>query len=68
MNGDFFELLGGIAETLGLGDAVKTAFRGADTYASGRSTQTDATGDAVETPYVYERLLTRRREPGINDR
>jgi hypothetical protein len=65
MDGDFIELLGGIAETFGLGELVKGALRGPQEYASGRSTQTDA---AENVPFVYERLLTRPRDRSINDR
>ncbi len=68
MNNDLFGIIGDIAEALGAGDAVKRAFGGVDAYAQGRSTQTDADGDDVPAPYVYERLLTRPRDPGINDR
>jgi hypothetical protein len=60
------DLLGGIAETFGLGEVVKGALGGVNAYAEGRSTQTD--GDDTPVPYVYERVLTRRREPNINDR
>lgn len=68
MNGDFMELLGGIAETFGLGEVIKGALSGPEAYASGRSTQTtDSDGDSPES-YVYERILTRRRELGVNDR
>jgi hypothetical protein len=67
MDGDFFEMLGGIAETFGLGEVVKGALRGPAAYASGRATQTNGDDDA-DVPYVYERLLTRARDPGINDR
>jgi hypothetical protein len=65
MNGDFFEILGGIAEALGVGETVKGALRGPGAYASGRSMQTD---DEADGPYVYERVLTRPRDPRINDR
>jgi hypothetical protein len=66
MDGDFGELLGGIAETFGLGELVKGALRGPAAYASGRSMQTS--DDDANVPYVYERLLTRPRDPGVNDR
>jgi hypothetical protein len=66
MDGDFGDLLGGIAEAFGLGELVKGAMRGPEAYASGRSTQTGA--DDGNVPYVYERLLTRPRDPGVNDR
>ena len=65
MDGDFIELLGGIAETFGRGELVKGALRGPEAYASGRSTQTDPDG---HVPFVYERLLTRPRDPRLNDR
>jgi len=39
--------------------------RGPEAYAGGRSTQTD---DDSSVPYVYERSLTRPRDPRINDR
>jgi hypothetical protein len=68
MDGDFFEMLGGIAETFGLGEVVKGALRGPAAYASGRSTQTNADGSEGDVPYVYERRLTRVRDPGVNDR
>jgi hypothetical protein len=67
VDGDFGELLGGIAETFGLGELIRGALRGPAAYANGRSTQTGDDGDA-NLPYVYERLLTRPRDPGINDR
>jgi len=65
VDGDFFELIGGIAETFGLGEVVKGALRGPAAYASGRSMQTGG-DDAV--PYVYERVLTRPRILNVNDR
>jgi hypothetical protein len=66
MNGDFFELIGGIAETFGLGEVVKGALGGVNAYAEGRSTET---GDGeVPEAYVYERVLTRRRVLNVNDR
>jgi hypothetical protein len=67
MDGDFIEMLGGIAETFGLGEFVKGAVRGPQAYAEGRSTQTEGATDET-APYVYERVLTRRRELGVNDR
>jgi hypothetical protein len=66
VDGDFADLLGGIAETFGLGELIKGALRGPEAYASGRSTQTN--GDEANAPYAYERWLTRPRDPGINDR
>ncbi len=60
------DMIGGIAETFGLGEVVRGVLGGAEAYANGRSTQTDA--DAGNVPYVYERVLTRPRDPGINDR
>ena len=66
MSSDFFGIIGDIAEALGAGDAIKKAFSGVEAYADGRSTQTDA--DAGPVPYVYERQLTRPRDPSINDR
>lgn len=66
MDGDFFELIGGLAETFGLGEVVKGALRGPAAYASGRSTQTGSGDDSV--PYVYERVLTRPRVLNVNDR
>jgi hypothetical protein len=66
VDGDFFEVLGGLAEAAGLGELVKGALRGPAAYAGGRSTQT---GDGDEAaPYAYERVLTRPRDPKINDR
>jgi hypothetical protein len=67
MGEGFFEIIGGIAEALGVGEAVKGAMRGPAAYAEGRSTQT-AGDDTSEGPYVYERVLTRPRDPRINDR
>jgi hypothetical protein len=61
-------MLGGFAETFGLGEVVKGALRGPAAYARGRSTQTNADGDNADVPFVYERLLTRPRDPGVNDR
>ncbi len=66
MDGDFFELIGGIAETFGLGEVVKGVLRGPAAYASGRATQTGSGDEA--TPYVYERVLTRPRTLNVNDR
>jgi len=66
MDGDFADLLGGIAETFGLGELIRGALRGPEAYASGRSTQTD--GAEANAPYVYERWLTRPRDTAINDR
>ncbi len=60
------DLLGGIAETFGLGEVVRGALGGSDAYAEGRSTQTESAD--TPAPYVYERVLTRRRELNINDR
>ncbi len=68
MNNDLFGLIGGIADALGAGDAVKRAMSGVDGYAQGRSTQTDADDSGTPVAYVYERVLTRPRDPGINDR
>jgi hypothetical protein len=65
VDGDFLDMLGGLAETFGLGELVKGALRGPEAYAGGRSTQTD---DDSSVPYVYERSLTRPRDPRINDR
>jgi hypothetical protein len=62
MAGDFFKLIADVAEALGAGSDAKEAF---NAYADGRATQTDA--DAPEA-YVYERWLTRPRDPGVNDR
>jgi hypothetical protein len=67
VNGDIFEVLGGIAEALGFGDGAKSALRGPAAYASGRSMQSDA-GDGADAPFAYERVLTRPRDPRINDR
>ena len=53
------DLLGGLAETFGLGEVVKGALGGVNAYAEGRSTQTESAGEPA--PYVYERVLTRRR-------
>lgn len=66
MDGDFFEVLGGLAETFGLGELVKGALRGPAAYAQGRSMQTESADGDV--PYVYERVLTRPRTLNINDR
>ena len=60
------DLLGGIAETFGLGEVVKGALGGLDAYAKGRSTDTEDA--ASPAPVVYERVLTRRRELNVNDR
>ena len=59
------DLLGGIAETFGLGEVVKGALGGFDAYAKGRSTETQADGEAP--PIVYERVLTRKRRLNVND-
>jgi hypothetical protein len=65
MNNDWFGVIGDIAEALGIGDEARRAF-GGDAYAEGRSTQTaDA---STPSGYVYERVLTRPRDPGVNDR
>jgi hypothetical protein len=67
MAGDWFKMIADVADALGAGDEVKRALGGVSAYAEGRSTQTDAdpNGGGV---YVYERRLTRPRDPGINDR
>jgi hypothetical protein len=67
MDGDFFELIGGVAEMFGLGEVVKGALGGPGAYAEGRSMQT-TDGAGGEVPYVYERVLTRPRTLNINDR
>jgi hypothetical protein len=67
MAGDWFKMIADVADVLGAGDEVKRAFGGVNAYLEGRSTQTDTGGDAAG-PYVYERRLTRPRDPGINDR
>jgi len=66
MAGDFFKLLADVAEALGAGSDAKEALSGLGAYADGRSTQTDV--DVPEAGYVYERWLTRPRDPGVNDR
>jgi hypothetical protein len=67
MNNDLFGIIGDIAEALGAGDAIKKAMGGVDAYAQGRSTQTSSdSGD--DAPVVYERWLTRPRDPSVNDR
>jgi hypothetical protein len=66
MDGDFMELIGGVADMFGLGEMVKGALGGPAAYAQGRSMQTD--GSAGEVPYVYERVLTRPRTLNVNDR
>lgn len=60
------DMIGGIAETFGLGEMVRGALGGFDAYAKGRSTETSA--DSDDAPVVYERVLTRRRELNVNDR
>jgi hypothetical protein len=67
MAGDWFRLIADVAEALG-GDDAKRALSGVSAYAEGRSTQTDADADPAGGVYVYERRLTRPRDPGINDR
>ena len=67
MAGDWFKMLGDVADAFGIGDDVAGRGTGAvSAYLGGRSTETDS--DNVETPYVYERWLTRPRDPSINDR
>jgi hypothetical protein len=66
MDGDLGEVIGGLAEMFGLGELVKGVTGGLDAYGNGRSTETAASAEGV--PYVYERVLTRPRELGINDR
>jgi hypothetical protein len=66
MDGDFMELIGGVADMFGLGEMVKGALGGPAAYAQGRSMQTDAS--AGEVLYVYERVLTRPRTLNVNDR
>jgi hypothetical protein len=63
MNNDWFGVIGDIAEALGVGEDAKRAL---GAYAEGRSTQTD--GRDAPTFFVYERVLTRPRDPGVNDR
>jgi hypothetical protein len=67
VDGDFVESIGDIAEWFGLGEVVKRVVRGAGAYASGRATQASGDGEQA-APYVYERVLTRRRELNVNDR
>jgi len=67
MGGDWFKMIADVADALGAGDEVKRALGGVSAYAEGRSTQTDAVADEP-VAYVYERRLTRPRDPGINDR
>jgi hypothetical protein len=67
MDGDFLELIGGVADMFGLGEMVKGALGGPAAYAQGRSMQTGE-GPAGEVPYVYERVLTRPRALNVNDR
>ena len=62
------DVLGGIAETFGLGELVRGVLGGASTYAEGRSTQSGSAGGDAAGPYVYERVLTRPRTQNINDR
>jgi hypothetical protein len=66
MNGDWFKLIGDVAEALGAGDEIKRGLGGVNAYLGGRSTDTGE-GEG-EAPYVYERWLTRPRDPRINDR
>ncbi len=61
------DMIGGLAESFGLGEVVKGALGGFDAYAKGRSTETSS-GDDAAPPVVYERVLTRRRELNVNDR
>jgi hypothetical protein len=68
VDGDLGDLLGGLAEAFGLGEVVKGARRGPAAYASGRTTQPSSDGNEENRPYAYERVLTRRRKLGINDR
>ena len=70
MAGDWFKMLGDVAEALGVGDDMKRGMGGLGAYGAGRSTQSDgATNDEEASGvYVYERWLTRPRDPGINDR
>jgi hypothetical protein len=56
-----------LADALGAGDDIQRALGGgADAYARGRSTETSTDGQPVV--YVYERWLTRPRDPSVNDR
>jgi hypothetical protein len=67
MGGDWFKMLGDVVDALGAGDDAKRALNPFAAYAEGRSMETeDVRADAG--PYVYERRLTRPRDPGINDR
>jgi hypothetical protein len=68
MAGDWIKMIADVAEALGAGDEAKRALGGLGAYAEGRSTQTDAPTDAEGGVYVYERWLTRPRDPRINDR
>jgi hypothetical protein len=62
MAGEFFKLIADVVEAVA-GDDVKRAM---GAYADGRATQTAP--DDTPVAYVYERRLTRPRDPGVNDR
>ena len=64
MNGDWLKMIGEVVEALGEGDSAKRS-NGISAYLSGRAIQTG--GDAQQA-YVYERRLTRPRNPNVNDR
>jgi hypothetical protein len=66
MAGDWFKMIADVADALGVGDEAQRALGGLGAYAEGRSTQTD--GDVPDAGYVYERWLTRPRDPSVNDR
>jgi hypothetical protein len=69
MAGDWFKMIVDVADALGVGDEAKRAMSGLGAYADGRSTQTDADDtDPSGGVYVYERWLTRPRDPRVNDR
>ncbi len=64
MGADWFKLIADVAEVLGAGDEAKRGPLAA--YHNGRATQTS--DQNVDGVYVYERRLTRPRDPSINDR
>jgi hypothetical protein len=56
----WFDALRGIAEVVGAGDEIKRAFE--------RPARSESAKREGPERYVYERVLTRPRDPSVNDR
>jgi hypothetical protein len=64
---DWFKIIGDVVDAVTAGDDAGGGGLGA--YLRGESTQSVSTdGNDAPPTYVYERVLTRPRDPSINDR